>query len=170
MPFCRECGGQLPEGATYCPNCGAAVRAQAVLADWGDRFVAWLIDFIIVEAFIFIPETLLKWITWPIYMWLPPLPRWMPFAGLGLRDVTFFLYWMLMEGIYGQSIGKMVMKAKVTRLDGSPVDLGQAAIESLGKAFVLPIDVLVGLIFFQEKRQRLFSYISNTIVVKTPTR
>ena len=74
-----------------------------------------------------------------------------------------------MEGIYGQSIGKMAMKIKVTKLDGKPVDLKYAAIESIGKAFLLPIDCIIGWILYKDKNQRLLNYISETIVVKIQT-
>ena len=29
MPYCKNCGKELPEGATFCPNCGAPVAAVA---------------------------------------------------------------------------------------------------------------------------------------------
>lgn len=94
-------------------------------------------------------------------------PNWIPFVDLGLSNVVYFLYWMFMDGIYGQSIGKAVMKIKVTRLDGKPMDMGQAALESVGKAFLLPLDCILGWIFYPKKRQRIFSYLSQTIVVRT---
>ena len=71
-----------------------------------------------------------------------------------------------MEGIYGQSIGKMVMKIKVTRLNGEPIDFGKALVESVGKAFLLPVDCIIGWIAFSDKKQRLFNHLSNTMVVK----
>ena len=46
------------------------------------------------------------------------------------------------------------------------MDLKSTAIESFGKAFLLPIDVILGLIFTNNKRQRIFNRISNTIVIK----
>jgi hypothetical protein len=42
-----------------------------------------------------------------------------------------------------------------------------AAIQSFGKAFLLPIDVFFGWIFTNDKRQRLFNRASDTIVIKT---
>ncbi len=29
MPYCKNCGKELPEGATFCPNCGVPVAAAA---------------------------------------------------------------------------------------------------------------------------------------------
>jgi uncharacterized RDD family membrane protein YckC len=74
---------------------------------------------------------------------------------------------MLMEGAYGQSLGKMLMRIKAARLDGSPINMGQAALQSLGKAFLLPLDCLLGWILYPRRRQRLFNYLSETVVVKT---
>jgi uncharacterized RDD family membrane protein YckC len=71
-----------------------------------------------------------------------------------------------MEGVYGQSLGKMVMKIKVTKLDGTPIGLPSAAIESIGKAFLLPIDCIIGWLLYGDTNQRLFNYISETIVVE----
>jgi hypothetical protein len=60
----------------------------------------------------------------------------------------------------------MAMKIRVTTLNGQPTDLAHIAIQSLGKAFVLPLDDIIGLIFYPKKRQRRFNYISETLIVK----
>lgn len=160
--YCRNCGAQLSEGTIYCTNCGSSVRAVAKpeleLADWGKRFFAWLIDMIIL-GFVLGP-----WISLPGFVLVPEL-RWIPFVDLGTKNLIYFLYWMLMDGIFGQSIGKMIMKIKVTKLDGKPVDLMHAAIESVGKAFLLPLDCIIGWFVYEKKRQRLFNYVSETIVI-----
>jgi len=160
---CRKCGAELPEGAEYCTICGEPVRAVrgVQLAGWGERFVAWLIDMVILGV-IFGP-----WVPLPGYMWGPEFLRWIPFVDFGTRNVIHFVYWLFMEGVYGQSIGKMVMKIRVTQLNGQPTDVVHAAIESLGKAFVLPIDCIVGWVLYSAKNQRLFNYISETIVVRS---
>jgi len=162
VKYCRKCGAELPEGAEYCTICGEPVKAVrgAQLAGWGERFVAWLIDMVIL-GIIFGP-----WVPLPGYMWGPEFLRWIPFVDFGTRNVIHFVYWLFMEGVYGQSIGKMVMKIRVTQLDGQPTDVVHAAIESLGKAFLLPIDCIVGWLLYPAKNQRLFNYISETIVVR----
>ena len=67
MPYCKNCGNELPEGAQFCPKCGTAVTKleepvvvaapvppvaapELNLAFWGERFVAWLIDVVLIGA------------------------------------------------------------------------------------------------------------------------
>ena len=182
MPYCKKCGNELPEGAKYCPLCGTAVsagEAPAVtiertastvpdisglkLAFWGERFVAWLIDVIIIGVVVGILGvfSLIAGVTW----W-SGWPSWLPFFNFNLGGVIYFLYWMFMDGLYGQSFGKMAMRLKVKRLNGSQINMGSAALESIGKAFLLPLDCLLGWLLYPKRRQRIFNYISETIVVK----
>ena len=148
----------------------AVSEPTLMLANWGERFVAWLIDVIIIGAIL----TPLRWLM-PSAIWswenvLPWYVSWVPFVDVGLSSLIHFLYWAFLEGTYGQSIGKMVMRLKVVRMNGDSADLGHAAIESIGKSFLLIIDLIVGWIMYTAKRQRLFSYLANTVVVRTPRR
>jgi len=180
MPYCNKCGNELPEGAKYCPVCGTTVSmeeapaASAVpaapaapevsglkLAFWWERFVAWVIDAVIVGAIVGILG-LFAWFA--SITWWSGWPGWIPFFNF--NGIFLFLYWLFMDGTYGQSFGKMVMRIKVTRLDGSQIGMGNAALESVGKAFLLPLDVLLGWILYPRRRQRLFNHISETIVIK----
>ncbi len=183
MVYCRNCGHPLPEAALYCPKCGATVAAQETLtqtppptqttyqspiapqlrlATWGERFVAWLIDVIIIGFFVGILSAFTGFNWTP----LPFLPTWIPFFNISLGGLFFFLYWMIMDGNYGQSLGKMIMHIKITRLDGSPISMGAAAIESFGKQFLLLLDLILGLILYPNTQQRLFNYVSGTIVIR----
>ncbi len=76
------------------------------------------------------------------------------------------MYWTALEGRQGQSVGKMVMNIAVTDERGDDIDYGTAAIESFGKAFLLPIDILVGWLAYEEG-SRLFNKLSSTIVIET---
>lgn len=167
MTSCSNCGKEIPEGAVYCPNCGTPVQAasQVRLAFWGERFLAWLID-VAILGIITLPFSIPTLLGGPNLVIIPPLPSWIPFVNFGLSNIIYFLYWMLMEGIYGRSFGKMVMRLKVAGLDGNPVDVSQAALESVGKAFLLPLDVILGLILYPRKRQRMFNHLSGTVVLK----
>jgi hypothetical protein len=49
-----------------------------------------------------------------------------------------------MEGNQSQSVGKMIIKIKVTTLSGKRIDLIQTVTESVGKAFLLSIDCILG--------------------------
>jgi uncharacterized RDD family membrane protein YckC len=51
-------------------------------------------------------------------------------------------------------------------LAGNLAEVRSVAIQSFGKAFLLPLDVLLGWIFTNEKRQRLLSRAADTIVIK----
>ena len=138
---------------------------QFNLAFWGERFLAWLVD-VVVLAIVMAPISLLARLGWPGFAIVPGSPFWIPFFNFGLSNLVYFLYWMLMEGTYGRSLGKMLLRLKVTRLDGRSIDMGQAALESVGKAFLLPIDLILGWILHPRKRQRIFNYLSGTIVIR----
>jgi uncharacterized RDD family membrane protein YckC len=181
MPYCKHCGTELQTDAKFCPKCGAAVEVQAsttaaptaqaksgpTLAFWGERFVAWLIDIIIVGIVVGVIG-FFTWFSFNSFHWGQNWwGSWFifgPFFSLG--SVAHFLYWTLMEGTNGQSVGKMAMHLKVTNLNGTKITMGQAALETLGKAFLLPIDLILGWILYPGSRQRLFSYLSRTIVVR----
>jgi len=167
MPHCKNCGNEVPAESLYCPKCGRPVEAVAglKLAYWGERFGAWLIDIVILGAMM-VPLRFFASVAWPGYTFVPVLPVWIPFVDFGLSNIVYFLYWTLMEGSYGRSIGKMVMRIKVVRVRGEPMNLAHAALESLGKAFVLPLDCILGWILHAPRRQRIFNYVSETVVAK----
>jgi uncharacterized RDD family membrane protein YckC len=83
-----------------------------------------------------------------------------------IASLGFLAYWTYFESTTGQSIGKRLLRIKTTDLIGRKIDTKSAIIESFGKAFLLPIDVVLGWIFTNNNRQRIFSRITNTIVIK----
>ncbi|MCJ7718714.1 RDD family protein [Candidatus Bathyarchaeota archaeon] len=167
MPYCKNCGSEVPAESLYCSKCGKPLEAAAgfKLAHWGERFVAWLIDIIILGA-IMLSLRFFASVAWPGYAFVPSFPVSIPFFDFGLSNIVYFLYWTFMEGSYGRSIGKMIMRIKVVRVRGEPMDLAHAALESLGKAFVLPLDCILGWILHAPRRQRIFNYVSETVVAK----
>ncbi|MGD0803246.1 MAG: RDD family protein [Candidatus Bathyarchaeia archaeon] len=186
MVNCEKCGTELKEGAAFCQQCGAPVpppqpvtttptpAPEAVrvidLAGWGERIIAYIIDAIIFSVIFGILELI---IALPTISFVGGMPyfRYTPFTSSGLRDVAFFIYFLWMDYSYGDSIGKRIMKIKVTNLNEGHITLGQAAIESFGKAFgpLIILDVIIGWIFMTQKSQRLFTYLAQTIVVKGKT-
>jgi len=81
-------------------------------------------------------------------------------------SVLFLAYWIVLEYKSGQSIGKKILHLKIVNIDGKPPSLLGVIISSFGKAFLLPIDMILGLIFTNQKRQRIFNKIGDTIVIK----
>ncbi len=165
MPFCRSCGEEFPYGVRYCPKCGSRVEtAGLVLASWGERFVAWLIDMVLLGI-------VLAWFRLPGFYWIPRMwggvvPHWIPFVDFGFNNVVYLLYWAILEGVYGQSLGKMAMKIQVTGLDSEPIGFTAAIIQSIGKAFLLPLDCILGWVLYPSRQQRLFNNLSETVVLK----
>ena len=139
---------------------------EITLAKWSTRFWGWLIDFIIVTIAIEIIFAI-------AYAPLAFNQGIQGNPGLGavrfaVQSLLFFAYWTYFESANrGKSIGKKLLKIKTTDLAGNVPGIRNVAIQSFGKAFLLPIDVFFGWIFTNEKRQRLLNRASDTIVIKT---
>jgi uncharacterized RDD family membrane protein YckC len=137
---------------------------EITLARWSTRFLAWLVDFIIVTVAIEVIFAI-------AYAPLAFNQGMQGNPGLGavrfaVESLLFFAYWTYFESTTGQSIGKKLLKIKTTDLVGNVPNIRDVAIQSFGKAFLLPIDVFFGWIFTNEKRQRLFNKASNTVVIR----
>jgi len=155
------------QNMTHEPVCISPVPEKTLyLAKWSARFWAWLVDVILVILFLNIVRGILD----PV--WELPLlwdfGHW-EILSVAFETIFFFLYWTVMEGFdgRGQSIGKMVMNLKVVNRDGSKISYRKAAVESFGKAFLLPFDCLIGWLAMPGTKLRVFNRISNTIVIKT---
>lgn len=157
--YCDQCGSEYEEGDIYCPKCGAQLArptsgAYIELATWTQRFIALVIDGIILG----------------IVLSAIKLPGYQVIQGVnlrfGLNNILEFLYFMFMDQYYGQSIGKKVMNIRITKEGGAPLTMIDAAIESFGKVFLLPFDFLIGYFMYGDKNQRLFNYLSDTVVIR----
>lgn len=142
-------------------------KPEIVLAKWSTRFWAWLLDFIIVMT---AAEIIFSIAYAPLAFGQGMQEN--PVLGAtkyAVQSLMFFGYWTYFESTSGQSIGKKLLKIKTTDLAGNIADAKSVAISSFGKAFILPLDVLLGWIFTNEKRQRLLSRASDTIVIRAET-
>jgi uncharacterized RDD family membrane protein YckC len=161
--------GSSNSGSPPASNSGEDNRpVEIILAGWVDRFLAWLIDFIIVSiglAILFALLTIPFWFSYYSNDMALGHKNFEPFHYL-LSSLAFFGYWTYFEHTSGQSIGKRLLNIKTTDMFGKSIDTKSAALESLGKSFLLPIDVILGWLFTNNKRQRIFNKISNTIVIK----
>lgn len=136
---------------------------EILIAKWSDRFIAWLIDFIIISAIsgmIFASIFGVTNFEWNENMMFSESTSYIP------ASLLFFVYWIILEYKGGQSIGKKILHLKVANIDGKPPQLLGVIISSFGKAFLLPIDMILGLIFTNQKRQRIFNKIGDIVVIK----
>ena len=126
---------------------------EIVLSSWENRLWAWLIDVLFMSLLWRIVLTFLRIDAFSL-------------SGALLLASGLFIYWTALEGYRGQSLGKMLLNISVTGPLGESIMFRDAAVESFGKAFLLPFDCLACWFAFRESRQRLFNRISNTIVIK----
>src|ERR687890_368699 len=143
---------------------------QIIGASWGDRLLAWIVDFILVSIAL---AVLFAAITIPIWFFhyddeMTAARAYQNVQPLHyiISSLAFFGYWTYFESTSGQSIGKRLLKIKTIDISANRIGIKSAAIESFGKAFLLPIDVILGWILTNNKRDRAFSRISDTIVIK----
>jgi len=85
--------------------------------------------------------------------------------------IITFLYFTILEGRYGQTVGKIVLKLKVLKADGSPINYKDAGIRTILRIIdVVPLVVpyLLGaiLIWSSDTKQRLGDRVAHTVVVQ----
>lgn len=132
--FCHDCLIDIA-GYSYCASCkneqlldvrsGVTTSANLNLASLGRRFVALLLDgliigipFAIVIGLIVFGAAASGRMRPELFMAVQPL-SW-------LSIVVMLVYEGLMLSARGQTVGKMAMKIKVVRADGSDLTTGQA--------------------------------------------
>ena len=142
-------------------NIDNSESSKIILAKWKDRFFAWLVDFVIISlissstfflSFLYLDYNFENFIT-NDGMYIP-------------TSVMFFSYWVILEYKTGQTIGKKMFNLKITNSQGEKPSLIGVVISSFGKSFILPVDMILGLIITNDKRQRIFNRMGNTIVIK----
>jgi uncharacterized RDD family membrane protein YckC len=132
----------------------------------GRRFVAWLVDGLITGL------------------------AWVPFAETSSVDGTYSIRWegvdflipllitlayfVLLEGAFGATVGKLVLGIRVRALDGTRIGFGAAAIRNLARVvdgFPYLIPYLVGAIAVSRSEidQRLGDRWARTVVVLVGT-
>ena len=135
--------------------------SKIILAKWKDRFFAWVVDFVIISiistsiffiSFLYLDDNFESFIN-NDGMYIP-------------TSVMFFAYWVILEYKTGQTIGKKMFNLKITNIQGEKPNLLEVIISSFGKSFILPIDIIAGWILTNDKRQRVFNKLGNTVVVK----
>ena len=139
------------------------IHSKIIIAKWTDRFLAWLIDFIIIStistSIVFASFGTLDYEFIDNGFWAESM-QYIP------TSILFFVYWTILEYKTGQTIGKKILNLKVTDIYGNKPKLKGIIISSFGKSFLLPIDVILGWFLTNEKRQRVFNKLGDTLIVK----
>jgi uncharacterized RDD family membrane protein YckC len=188
--FCESCGAPLDEGTKPIqpetlsqpqpeqygePQQPAAYQGyQAPPLQYksvGVRFVAILIDSIIISIIgsivtLPLPMTAVS-INQQTQATTIPTTYWI---ALIIELVITFLYFTVLEGRYGQTVGKMALKLKVLKEDGLPISYRDAAIRTILRVvdvipFIVPYLLGAILIWSSDKKQRLGDRIAHTVVV-----
>ena len=122
------------------------------------RVVAYIIDFIVISAVMWIVSYFLFALTGPnnIYQ----IYQYLPYA----LAVFILIYFVLCEKFAAASIGKSIMHLQVKSKNGANISWMQAIVRNLTKIFWVPIifDWLIGKIL---RSDRLFNNITRTIVI-----
>lgn len=137
--------------------------SKIVLAKWSDRFIAWLIDFVIISS---ISTGIIFASFGSIDYQFEDSVFWMENSQFIPTSAIFFVYWVVLEYKTGQTIGKKILNLKSTNMHGKTPSLKGVLISSFGKSFLLPFDVVLGWILTNENRQRIFNKLGDTIVIK----
>ena len=141
----------------------SGTSSKIIIAKWTDRFLAWLIDFIIVSI---ISTSIIFTSFGAIDYELEEDVFWAESTQYIPTSILFFVYWTILEYKTGQTIGKKILNLKVVNIDGEKPDLKGTMISSFGKSFLLPIDVILGWFLTNAKRQRVFNKLGDTLIVK----
>ena len=141
----------------------------------GIRFVALLIDIIIL---VIITSILLAPFVASAISYDPSTGALMIgaayYAILAIELVIYLLYFMLLLGLYGQSVGMMLVRIKVVKeTDSSKISYGDALVRTIlllvdAVPYVVPFLLGAILIWTSDKKQRLGDRLAHTIVVKAP--
>jgi uncharacterized RDD family membrane protein YckC len=83
--------------------------------------------------------------------------------------LIFILYYAILEGATGATLGKKVAKIRVVKEDGSACGIGPAFIRTLLRFIdALPFLYIIGMVLISrsDKKQRLGDRLAKTVVVK----
>lgn len=124
------------------------------------RVVAYVLDFFVVSAFMWILAYLLSLIISP--MEISYTYDYFPF----IAPVLGYLYFVVLETFKGATVGKALMFLEVRSKNGSRINLPQAIVRNLTKIYWIPIifDWLVGRFM---NTDRLFGNLTRTVVINS---
>ncbi len=80
-----------------------------------------------------------------------------------------FIIFTVLETYTGQTLGKYVLKIRVEKAEGGKIELMDAATRNLGKVFLLPLDLLIGILTYRRTGYlRFFDYLTRSKTTQVP--
>jgi len=193
--FCSKCGANIPDTATFCSACGQATgvapaatgapapvagtvvaRPAVQYAGFWLRFVAWIIDRIILQvaSWILLLPFAASLGMEAFFHGRPPRPEEIfPFVGHIFRFALIalavdWLYYALLESSLWQgTLGKKALGLEVTDLTGQRVSFGRATGRFFGRiisAFILGIGFIMA--GFTQRKQALHDILAGCLVIR----
>ncbi|MFT7626549.1 MAG: putative RDD family membrane protein YckC [Ulvibacter sp.] len=141
------------------------VNLDYKLVSVGERILAFLIDLLIFSVYLYIVQVISD------IMGLAISDNWTVFGLQQLLLLPVMFYSLYMHIIFnGRTIGKMVLKTRVVKIDGGPVHWSNYL--TLWMLRIVDIWIFsgsVGLlsILFSERRQRVGDFAAGTVVIST---
>ncbi|WP_407393632.1 RDD family protein [Methanobrevibacter sp.] len=122
------------------------------------RVIAYIIDFFVVSAFMWI-------VTYLVSLVIAPANSYSVYSlFVYLVPILIYIYFVISELFFGASVGKSVMYLQVRSRNGARISAPQAIVRNLTKIYWVPIifDWAIGKIL---KSDRLLNKITQTVVV-----
>ena len=122
------------------------------------RVIAYIMDFFVVSAFMWIISYLLSLVISPYYSYT--VYQLLPF----IVPILIMVYFVYCEKVYGASVGKSLMYLQVRSRNGAFISWPQAIVRNLTKVYWIPIlfDWAIGRVL---NTDRILNHITKTVVV-----
>ena len=184
--FCNQCGQAVNAAASFCTRCGATVTPSAGAtpsipipppvavgyAGFWIRFLAVLIDGVILAAVLTPVKLILHLPGWMAGRHADGLNPMMMLPLIGLSMLISALANWLYEAYFLSSerqatLGKMALGIRVTGTNGRRLSFGQATLRHFAK-WLSGLTLLIGYIMaaFTERKQALHDMIAGTFVIR----
>lgn len=122
------------------------------------RVIAYILDFFVVSAFMWIVSYLCYFLmnpydTYAVYQYFP-----------FVVPILTLIYFICLEKIKGATVGKALMYLEVRSRNGARINWAQSIVRNLSKIYWIPIifDWAIGKIL---KTDRILCYITKTVVI-----
>ncbi|NLF89046.1 RDD family protein [Candidatus Bathyarchaeota archaeon] len=137
-----------------------AVTNQINWNNWIYRLIAYIIDSIIIGIVASIISFAAAFGVFAL--------GWGSLIILGIMGVLYFLYYSILDVVWGATLGKRIMGLTVQGTDGQRLTFGKAFIRNLSKLFwlILFLDWLIGIISTGNKQQKFLDRVAGAVVVQ----